>query len=233
MSDVLALYRIQELELTIIEDSKRIKAINAQLQDDSALQEAEAAFEAAQSDFAEANKQARDMELEIASETNKRQNAEQALYSGAVKNPKELRDMQMQVEALTSRLAALEIEMRRLADARDDLKGKSDAAETRLQELREARAQENQELLAEKEQLMTQVKAKLSQRKASVDKIPPETFQVYNRLRVKKSNRPMAVLKDKACAICGIEQNSAVITTIYRKGGLVNCQNCSRILIRL
>jgi predicted nucleic acid-binding Zn-ribbon protein len=52
-------------------------------------------------------------------------------------------------------------------------------------------------------------------------------------MRTAKSNRPVAVLREKACTICGIEQNSIVITAINRGEGMVNCQNCGRILIRL
>ena len=58
MSDVLALYRIQQLELEIIDQTKRIKAIDLQLEDNAGLHEAEAAFEAAKVAFDEAVKRA-------------------------------------------------------------------------------------------------------------------------------------------------------------------------------
>ena len=54
----------------------------------------------------------RDMELEIAAAVEKRQTAEQRLYSGEVQNPKELQDMQMEVEALARRKSVLDDELR-------------------------------------------------------------------------------------------------------------------------
>ena len=73
----------------------------------------------------------------------------------------------------------------------------------------------------------------LARRKTSVAAIPEESIKTYNRMRTAKSNRPVAVLREKACTVCGIEQNSIVITAINRGEGMVNCQNCGRILIRL
>jgi len=125
------------------------------------------------------------------------------------------------------------VELRQLTGERDALWQQAETAEAQWQELREAHQQENQDLLAEKAQLTGLAKSLLDERKSRVQKIPPELFKEYNGLRAKKSNRPLAALHDKACAVCGIEQNSAVITTIQRTQELVHCQNCGRILVRL
>ncbi len=233
MSDVVALYRLQELELDIIERAKRIKAINAQLDDDEALRESAAENEAAQESYQAAEARVRDMELEIASSVEKRQNAETRLYSGEVTNPKELQDMQLEVESLTRRKSVLDDELQKLSSERDELRDKAEETEARCNEARELHERESKELLKEKETLTESVNQKLARRKKSVAAIPEESFKTYNRMRVAKSNRPVAVLREKACTICGIEQNSIVITAINRGEGMVNCQNCGRILIRL
>ncbi|MYI69727.1 MAG: hypothetical protein F4103_13620 [Boseongicola sp. SB0673_bin_14] len=77
------------------------------------------------------------------------------------------------------------------------------------------------------------MRKQLSQRKAAAAELPADLFKTYNVLRVKKANRPVSVLRDDACTICGIEQNSTVITAINRSSDLVNCQSCGRILIKL
>lgn len=233
MSDVVALYRLQQLELDIIERAKRIKAINAELEDDEALRESAAENEAAQELYQAAEARVRDMELEIASSAEKRQSAETRLYSGEVTNTKELQDMQMEVESLTRRKSVLDDELRKLSAERDELRGKAEETEARCNEAREQRERESKELLEEKETLTESVNQKLARRKKSVAAIPEESFKTYNRMRTAKSNRPVAVLREKACTVCGIEQNSIVITAINRGEGMVNCQNCGRILIRL
>ncbi len=233
MSDVAALYRLQVLELDILERAKRIKAINAQLEDDAALREAEAEDEEAQAALEEAEARVRDMELEIAAGLDKRQGAETRLYSGEVTNPKELQDMQMEVEALTRRKSVLDDELLKLKSERDELRAKADDTEARCSQVREKHELESKELLDEKETLTDTVNQLLTRRKSSVAAIPQQAFQTYNSMRAAKSNRPVAVLKEKACTICGIEQNYIVITAINRGEELVNCQNCGRILIRL
>ncbi len=233
MSDVAALYRLQNLELDILERAKRIKAIKAQLEDDAAVREAEAENEETQAALETAEARVRDMELEIASAVDKRQSAETRLYSGEVTHPKELQDMQMEVEALTRRRSVLDEELLKLNSERDDLRGQADNAADRCKEAREEHERECKDLLDEKQTLTDSVNQLLAQRKTSVAAIPQQAFQTYNSMRTAKSNRPVAVLKDKACTICGIEQNYIVITAINRGEDLVNCQNCGRILIRI
>ncbi|MCY4062913.1 MAG: hypothetical protein OXG53_11145 [Chloroflexi bacterium] len=233
MSEVAALYRLQKLELDILERAKRIKAINAQLEDDAALREAEAENEERQAALETAEARVRDMELEIAAAVDKRQGAETRLYSGEVTNPKELQDMQMEVEALTRRKSVLDDELLKLSSERDEFRGKAETAAARCEEARDEHEQERKALLDEKETLTASVNLLLARRKTSVEAIPQQAFQTYNSMRTAKSNRPVAVLKDKACTICGIEQNYIVITAINRGDDLVNCQNCGRILIRI
>ncbi len=233
MSNVAALYRLQELELDILERAKRIKAINAQLEDDAALREAEAENEELQAALEAAEARVRDMELEIATALDKRQSAETRLYSGEVINPKELQDMQMEVEALTRRKSVLDDELLKLSSERDGCRAKAEDAAARYGEAREEHERESKALLDEKETLKASVNQLLAQRKSSVAAIPQQAFQTYNSMRTAKSNRPVAVLRDKACTICGIEQNYIVITAINRGDDLVNCQNCGRILIRI
>ena len=233
MSDLLALYRIQELELDIIDRSKRIKSINAQMEEDDALREAEAQFATAGADFEDAAKQAADMAAEIAALVEKRAAAETRLYSGEVTNPKELQDMQMETEALARRKTVLDEELLRLNGLRDERKRLLDESEAALNAVRAEHSEQNRELQAEKETLSTSVTDMLARRKGAIKEIPPDMFKIYNGMRMPKSNRPIAVLNENACTICGIEQNHTVIVAINRKEGMVNCQNCGRILIRM
>ncbi|MCY4145470.1 MAG: hypothetical protein OXE95_09335 [Chloroflexi bacterium] len=233
MSDLLALYRVQELELDIIARAERIKAINAEMAGDAALAEARASFEAAQAAHQDAAKRATDHEHEIRAVVEKRANSETNLYSGAVTNPKELQDLQMEFEALGRRKLTLDDEMLHLILERDDLGEQLEAAQARLDELTEAREEANIELQAEKDTLTAGVNDMLTERKTQVAEISPDLFQAYNRMRVSKANRPLAALQGNACASCGIEQNVVIINAISRSDDIVHCQNCGRILLRL
>lgn len=233
MSDVLALYRVQQLELEIIGHTKRIKSIDQLIENDEALREAEAAFEVATTEFEDADRRAKDMELEIAALQDKRQASETLLYSGEVKNPKEMQDLQMELESLARRKDVLDDELKRIAGERDGCQQNLEECQSNLEATRTARAAENKDLLEEKENLTATVSEQLTKRKAAVKKIPADIFKTYNSMRAKNSNRPVSVLKDDACTVCGIEQNSMVITAINRSDDIIHCQSCGRILIKL
>lgn len=233
MSDVLALYRVQQLELEIIDHTMRIKAIDLQIEDDEALREAETVFEAAKTGYEDAAKRAKDMELEVATTVEKREASETRLYSGEVENPKEMQDLAMEIESLTRRKDVLDDELKRIVAERDGCQQKLDESKARRKEARSVRTAENKVLLAEKANLKTTVTEQLTKRQTVVNEIPADVFQTYNRMRAKNSNRPVSVLKDDACTVCGIEQHSMLITAINRSNDIVNCQSCGRILIKL
>ena len=233
MSDLLALYRVQELELAIIAQTERIKAINVEMAGDSELEDARIDFLAAQDAHEEAAKLATDQEHEIRAVVDKRASSEASLYAGAITNPKELQDLQMEVEALSRRKSTLDDGMLHFILSRDELGEELADAQARLEELTAAREEANIELQAEKDQLAAAVNDMLEQRKQQVAEVSPELFQMYRQMRAPKANRPLAPLQDKACASCGIEQNVVVIKAISRSSDIVHCQNCGRILLQL
>ncbi len=233
MSDVRALFRIQELELDIIERTKRIKSIDARLEDDAAVQAAQAQADEAREAHELVAKQVTELETEIAAVTEKRAESEAALYSGEERNPKTLHEMQMEVEALARRKSVLEDELARVAAEGQALLDASDECEDSLKTLKAERKVENADLVGERDALKASVSELLSVRKDDIKEVSADLFKRYNRMRVAMSNRPMAELRDNACTICGIEQNSTVIAAIYRTDDIVTCQNCGRILIRL
>ncbi len=233
MSDVAALYRIQELELDILERTKRIKAINAQLEDDAELQAAVAEREAAQEETDAAEARVKEVQLEITIVGDKREAAETRLYSGEAQSPKELQDMQMELETHIRRKEVLEEELRIVSRERDERQGRLEEKQAIADEAKAKHDDEAQALLAEKADLKSGASELLAQRKTAVAAAPPALFETYSRMRAPKANRPVAVIRDQVCTICGIEQNSVVVKAINRRQGIVKCQNCGRILIKL
>lgn len=233
MSQARALYQVQELELAIIEHAKKIKEINARLQDDEEIKALEAQFDAAQSSLKSTVKRVNDMELQIEAVATKRQATETRLYSGGVSNPKELQDMQMEVDALTRRRSELEDQLLLLMMEREEASQTFSHSETALKAMRGRREAEHQSLRQEKTALAEEAEQLMAERKHLIKQIPADVIKTYHRLRTAKANRPVSVLKDKACGVCGIEQSNSIIASIARGGDWVQCRNCGRILIRL
>ncbi len=228
-----ALYQVQELELDIIKRTKRIKSINVLLEDDEELKKQQETFTSKEERLDECQKSVKEMEHQIALVVDKRQVSETRLYGGEVTNTKEMQDMQMEIEALMRRQTQLDEQLLQLMIERDraaadfeEKQGKLEATSAEYEALQK-------ELLTEKRALKKSVDALMADRRAAIEQVPEQVIKIYHGMRSAKSNRPVSILKDNACMVCGIEQNHIVITAINRGEQLVRCNNCGRILVKL
>ncbi|MDE2952162.1 MAG: hypothetical protein OXT68_15535 [Chloroflexota bacterium] len=228
-----ALYEIQKIELDIIERAKRMKSVNAQLKDDELLRGAKEEFTAAEAALDDNSKLLRDMEIQIEAVAEKRKATETRLYSGSVGNPKELQDMQMEVESLTRRRAQLDDQLLQLMITRDQASQDREDSKQLLEEIYARHDEEQRDLMEEKTALSGEIERLKAARKSALANTPGTALQTYNNMRRAKGNRPVAVLREKTCTICGIQQDNTVLTAINRGDGLVNCSNCGRILLKI
>lgn len=233
MSQARVLYHLQEIELSIIDRHKRIKEINVQLEDNEIIQQAQSEFDEAKAKLDEILKHVKNIELQIETVTNKQKATESRLYSGNVKNPKELQDMQNEIESLTRRRGKHDDELLEIMVKRDDAQAYFELTDEQLKEVTQTWEAEHIDLLEEKERLMAEAEKLMLDRKKQVQAIDSAMMQEYNSLRKSKSNRPIAVMEDKSCKVCGIEQNNTIVSAINQDGKLIKCQNCGRILVRM
>ena len=228
-----ALYEIQSIELDIIERTKRLKSVNAQLKNDKLLRQAKKGFAIAETALNDNGRLVKDVENQIEAVVEKRKATETRLYSGSVGNPKELQDMQMEMESLTRRQTQLEDQLLQLMMARDDVSQEMDDSTQILEETKGQHDKQQQSLLNEKTALSGEIERLMTKRKRALEKAPAEAMQTYDNMRKATGNRPVAVLRDRSCTICGIEQDGAVLAAIKQKDTLVNCNNCGRILLKM
>ena len=228
-----ALYEIQSIELDIIERTKRLKSVNAQLKNDKLLRQAKKGFAIAETALNDNGRLVKDVENQIEAVVEKRKATETRLYSGSVGNPKELQDMQMEMESLTRRQTQLEDQLLQLMMARDDVSQEMDDSTQILEETKGQHDKQQQSLLNEKTALSGEIERLMTKRKRALEKAPAEALQTYDNMRKAKTNRPVAVLRDRSCTICGIEQDGAVLAAIKQHNALVNCNNCGRILLKM
>ena len=228
-----ALYEIQSIELDIIERTKRLKSVNAQLKNDKLLRQAKKGFAIAETALNDNGRLVKDVENQIEAVVEKRKATETRLYSGSVGNPKELQDMQMEMESLTRRQTQLEDQLLQLMMARDDVSQEMDDSTQILEETKGQHDKQQQSLLNEKTALSGEIERLMIKRKRALEKAPAEALQTYDNMRKAKANRPVAVLRDRSCTICGIEQDGAVLAAIKTHDALVNCNNCGRILLKM
>lgn len=232
MSQARALYRVQEIELAVIDRRLRIKEIDQQLEDNAVVQEAKSQLDEAQATLDTVLKKVKDVELQISTVAEKQKSTETRLYSGAVKNPKELQDMEKEIASLIRRRETLDNDLLEIMLERDDATAMQQLADEEFTQVTETWEAEHIDLLEEKERLATESEALMIQRKEALKAVEPEALKEYNSLRSAKANRPVALLEGNACSACGIDQNNGIITAVKKDDKLIHCGNCGRILSR-
>lgn len=232
MTTALPLYEIQVIELEIIDHTKRINSITAQLQDDAALRQAKDEYAAAAAALAENRKQFRAIEAQIEAAAGQSKAIETRLYSGKVSNTKELQDMQKAIESLAGRRANLDDQLLQVMIDQDQVSQDEEACQQSLQQAQAIHNKVQKDLRQEKTQLERKVESLKSERKMALAKAPEAALRIYSNMRRAKNNRVVAILQGKTCAVCGIAQDNSVLAAIRRGEGLVNCSNCGRILLQ-
>lgn len=229
MSQVDLLLRLQQLDDDIRNGKKRLtKVINLQ----KASSKLDGVRKIAQ-DLAEQLKSWRAkqsaLNLELSSLNDKAKRQETRLYSGTVTNPKELEDIQNELESLGRRRSVLEDELieamimveeseQEEADARHDL----ESAETNW-------AQDQAALLAEQNELITQINELTLQRKQHLTLVSSESMAAYNNALRRAGILAVVELRKGRCRGCQVTV-PANLVKLAEDGNLIACDNCSRVL---
>ena len=153
---------------------------------------------------------------------------EKELMSGRIRNPTELMQMSEEVAHMKARFAAEEEEQLRLMEEADAADEAVRSAAAELDATRRRSAAEEPDL---REQL-TAWKAELvdvaSERDRVWAEVPQAAQAAYTRVRV----RPIvAVVSGNQCSACHVTVTSSGMQLV-RKGEVVHCENCGRILVQ-
>ncbi|MCB9451324.1 MAG: hypothetical protein H6672_07780 [Anaerolineaceae bacterium] len=230
MIELETLYRVQEIELEILAGHKRLKEITAALEENEVVVAAQSALDTAQGALAPLQKQSRSLELEIKTNREKAKSAETRLYSGNVKNPKELQDIQQEIESLKKRHSELEDHLLETMLEAEEAEAAVNEAQSHLDSVTAAFTAEHGQLLDEQTTLKARDTALRQNREKRLAGVEPDLLKLYNTLRPRKGNQPIALLVGSSCSVCGVEQNRMTADAARRRQEIVYCNSCERIL---
>lgn len=231
MSQAGALYALQQIELAILRGQKRLDEIATALTNDEAVNAARQAVETATLAISPLRAKVRDLELEIASTTQKAQATEQQLYSGSVKNPKTMQEMQQEIESLKHRGEQLDERLLEAMMVLEEAETVQTAAETVLADTTGVWESEHADLLAEQTDLEAKLVVLNGEREEALKPITPQSLKAYNTLKPRRGGQPVAPLQGVSCMICGVEQTTTIAQEVRRGDKLIQCYNCGRILV--
>lgn len=217
--------------MQIARAQKRLTELAAALQEQSAVTEAARVVEAAQQTLTPLQAKARNLDLELQSTAGKIQATDAQLYSGRVRNPKELQDMQQEIQSLKKHHSDLEDQLLETMLKVDDAETALRNAQGRLASVKAEWEAAHGQFLEEQSRLQTQVKPLAVQREEAAKLLDAESLRLYNQLRPRKNNQPVALLAGNSCSVCRVEQDLAVAGEVRRGQKLTTCMSCGRILV--
>jgi predicted nucleic acid-binding Zn-ribbon protein len=174
------------------------------------------------------------LEDEIASLTERANQAEKQLYSGSVSNPRELQALQDDVASIRRRVGRLEddeLEVMELSEPVDAERAELGAEQARLDaEAGRLRA----ELAVAEEEIAGELAAVRRERDAAASAVPDELWAEYDTLRSRRGGVAIARLVGSTCQGCHLALPAVEVDRI-RKLPLdeaVHCEECGRLLVR-
>ncbi|MEO8610810.1 MAG: hypothetical protein ABI690_23135 [Chloroflexota bacterium] len=230
MTQAEALYHLQEFDLLIVQSQKRLAEISSALSDNQVLIAAKNQVQSAQNALTPLQTKSRNLELEIQTNAEKIRSTDEQLYSGRVRNPKELQDMQQEIQSLKNRNQELEDVLLDAMLNVENTEGDLNQRQALLQQLTANWQNDHQHLLDVQKKLRAEVENLQQKREGALPPVTPESLKIYNNLRPRKNNQPVALLITGSCSVCRVEQDMAVIGEVRKGQKLTYCVSCGRIL---
>ncbi|MBN1261811.1 MAG: hypothetical protein JXB35_14130 [Anaerolineae bacterium] len=225
-----AVLRLQEIDLDLNSSRKRLKEIQEALDDDARLQAARARAKREEHLAAQARKAQRDLEFEMGRVDVTRQQKENQLYSGRVRNARELQDLEAQVKSLKQRKRQLEDELLEAMVTYEEAAEVSASASDALAKVQHEWDAHVAALTGEA-QLLTANVARLEEEAGLMrQEIPDAILDSYDYLVPRTGGIPVARVKDEICGMCGIRITSSRLQSALA-GRETYCDGCGRLLI--
>lgn len=230
MSRVSSLYRLQEIDSTIVSSRARIVEIQKILENDAEVLQARQVLSEAEEVLSQARISRNQAEHAVEDQREKIKRTEQKLYGGSVSNPKELQDLQMESESLKRFLVTLED---RLLDAmlvfeEQEINHQQSLADYEL--ITAERGMEHKNLQQELDNLNANLAKLGEEREAAQANVDEDDLRRYEKERKKTGGSVVVLLQDGSCTACGLTVARSVLQAINQGNDLVTCDQCGRIL---
>jgi predicted nucleic acid-binding Zn-ribbon protein len=174
------------------------------------------------------------LEDEVASLTERANQAEKQLYSGSVSNPRELQALQDDIASIKRRIRQIEddeLEIMELSEPVDARRAELTAQREKL----DADAQSITAVLAEAESAIDAERAEVQRdRAAAAEDVPSELWPEYDKLRSQLGGVAIARLVGTTCQGCHLALSAVEVDRIRKLSPdePVHCEECGRLLVR-
>lgn len=174
------------------------------------------------------------LEDEVATLTERANQAEKQLYSGSVSNPRELQALQDDVASIRRRIGQIEDQELEIMELSEPV----DADRASLDDERSTLQAETQQVQADLAAAEAEIQAELAdvrrQRDEAAAEVPDELWAEYDTLRSQLGGVAIARLVGSTCQGCHLALSAVEVDRIRKLSpdALVHCEECGRLLVR-
>jgi len=230
MNQAFHLARLQKVDLQIDHINARLKEIERQLKENSAVREAEKNLKDADTEVAKCNRLLKNAEDAVEAQRLKIEVNETSLYGGKIHNPKELQDLQNDIASLKRHLASLEDDQLNAMVALDEMEASAKKAAIALTSAQAQFISQNADLVGERAKINENLARLAGERDAALKPLTDDSIAIYRRLRDQKRGIAVALAEDGACTACGSELRPEEMQSARSPNTIVYCSSCGRIL---
>lgn len=230
MEEAKLLRELQQLDLDLDGASDKLLRIEAGLDDDTILNEAEIGLKEEQDRVSAQQKEQRDLEWETDDIRSRLKILKDKLYGGTIKNSKELASLEKEVTHITAEAEQKEDRLLELMSQLDQARQHVGDREGETRELQQHLSTKRQEMLAEKAYLEKNVVEIREKRESLARTVDGNVLKLYEILRVNKKGKVVASVEQGRCQGCRITLPVSKLQDVRMQRGLVQCDHCERIL---
>jgi len=228
MSVARQLYQLQEIDLEIADEERKLEQAVSQLGKDDVIVAAQEKLKAARKNLEELQHQQRSLEWEIDDLASKIKAVDVQLYGGRINNPKELANLQHEVELLKAKRDGVETKDLEIMDQVESVEAGVAALSHELEATTTEWQREQEQMRKEKAALEDSLSDLRQKRGARAAEIDPKVLTLYEQLG-KNKRWAVARVEQGICRGCRISLPTSELQQV-RSSALVQCGSCSRIL---
>lgn len=231
MNQLQALYRLQRIDSDMDVRRKRIREINAELEEDTVLRDAQNVVEELENQLRPNETRLADLNHEIQTTVEQTKQLNAQLYDGSVSNPKELEDIQNKIAERERYHASLEEQVLETMMVVEELQASLAAANEQLAMIKTTWENEHTALIDENKRLKREYRALKSERETAEEAVEAAHLTQYTTLRKTKRGLAVAVLERDTCSVCRVAQTSNIVQQVRKGQEFITCSGCGRILV--
>jgi uncharacterized protein len=174
------------------------------------------------------------LEDEVASLTERANQAEKRLYSGSVSNPRELQALQDDVASIRRRVGQIEDQELEIMELSEPVDAELAALRAERERLEDETRQVTSDLAEAEAAIEVDLAAVRDERAAAAASVPQDLWAEYDELRSQLGGVAIARLVGATCQGCHLALSAVEVDRIRKLSPeeTVHCEECGRLLVR-